>query len=321
MTRDIGESVIFSWLKHIEKCQLVQMNWKPSPNWSIGKIEEIDEMMGEIKKINNNELQDVFKKNNSDMFLATAECDAIGFSINNKKQCVYSVDVAFHSAGTNYSGNNNGNQTVDKVLSKIIRQTFCVYYYFGNDIDGKIIFMSPIMRSAIYNKLQKKLNSVKDYFKNKNIAYEIQVIVNNDFENTVLLPLMDINWKINNGDEYFLRSLKLLDVLSIWKERSDRYKIFNDMKVGEIAQKYIPLIVKAGIIENNLLFDGKYSKANFGLRFPLMSTKTGRRYYTKKVDNVGYICNHWVESENRYALMNWILRYIDCIDKKKSSNL
>lgn len=30
MKIEIGESLILSWLKHVNNCQIVQLNWKPS---------------------------------------------------------------------------------------------------------------------------------------------------------------------------------------------------------------------------------------------------------------------------------------------------
>lgn len=46
MKIEIGESLIVSWLKHIEKCQVVQMNWKPSTNfWQLENYNEIEKVI------------------------------------------------------------------------------------------------------------------------------------------------------------------------------------------------------------------------------------------------------------------------------------
>jgi hypothetical protein len=36
MKIEIGESLISSYLNHVEKCKIVQTNWKVSGNWTVG---------------------------------------------------------------------------------------------------------------------------------------------------------------------------------------------------------------------------------------------------------------------------------------------
>ena len=33
MKIDIGESLVYSYLRHVKNCTIVQTNWKPSGNW------------------------------------------------------------------------------------------------------------------------------------------------------------------------------------------------------------------------------------------------------------------------------------------------
>ena len=35
MKIEMGESLFYSWLRHVKECQVVQTNWKPSPSWSL----------------------------------------------------------------------------------------------------------------------------------------------------------------------------------------------------------------------------------------------------------------------------------------------
>ena len=35
-----GESLIFSWLRHVQGCPIAQTNWKPSPTWPIRREPE-----------------------------------------------------------------------------------------------------------------------------------------------------------------------------------------------------------------------------------------------------------------------------------------
>ncbi len=35
MKTEMGESLIYSWMRHIKKCQITQTNWKSSPEWKL----------------------------------------------------------------------------------------------------------------------------------------------------------------------------------------------------------------------------------------------------------------------------------------------
>lgn len=43
MKIEMGESLIYSWLRHEKLCQLVQTNWKVSPFWELENRQEIED--------------------------------------------------------------------------------------------------------------------------------------------------------------------------------------------------------------------------------------------------------------------------------------
>lgn len=44
MKIEMGESLIYSWLRHEKLCQLVQTNWKVSPFWELENRQEIEDL-------------------------------------------------------------------------------------------------------------------------------------------------------------------------------------------------------------------------------------------------------------------------------------
>lgn len=46
---EIGESLGESWLKHVRNCSIVQCNWKTSPRILWQHLEEIDEILNELR--------------------------------------------------------------------------------------------------------------------------------------------------------------------------------------------------------------------------------------------------------------------------------
>ena len=45
MKIEMGESLFYSWLRHVKECQLVQTNWKVSPKWTLRHEEELERLM------------------------------------------------------------------------------------------------------------------------------------------------------------------------------------------------------------------------------------------------------------------------------------
>ena len=83
MKIEIGESLIYSWLRHKKNCQLVQTNWKPSAEWNKFDIEWAEKTYHDAQKYFDETFQfDLFKKNSGlEQALQQAELDVIGVQI------------------------------------------------------------------------------------------------------------------------------------------------------------------------------------------------------------------------------------------------
>ena len=117
MKIEIGESLISSYLSHVEQCRIVQTNWKTSSNWVLSENLKLDSESLFNKILSNDEFKDVFKNSSFDQFIKQAEIDVLG--INTIESSVFAYDIAFHEAGLNYG------DSLSKVLNKIIR-SICV---------------------------------------------------------------------------------------------------------------------------------------------------------------------------------------------------
>ena len=51
MKIEIAESLIFSWLRHVQGCVVAQMNWKPSPRWPISNEDELRQKFERIRTL------------------------------------------------------------------------------------------------------------------------------------------------------------------------------------------------------------------------------------------------------------------------------
>lgn len=130
MKIEMGESLFYSWLRHVKECQIVQTNWKVSPQWTLSNKEDLEKLCLISEKYFETKYgYKIFKQNASlSQILQQGECDAVGISLAGEVNSVYAVDVAFHEAGLNYGSKD---ETVMKVIAKTIRTAMCLWGYMG----------------------------------------------------------------------------------------------------------------------------------------------------------------------------------------------
>lgn len=152
MKIEMGESLFYSWLRHVKECQIVQTNWKISPKWEIKFSDELENIMSKTDELFSSKYgYKIYKQNTSlKQLLQQAECDALGVCVRDGVSEIYTVDVAFHESGLNYGGLD---ETVARVVKKCTRAAMCIYGYFGVK-KANIIFASPKINKQILYALQ-----------------------------------------------------------------------------------------------------------------------------------------------------------------------
>src|SRR5437879_5698727 len=104
-----------SWLRHVEGCQIAELNWKPSSTWAVCK--DAPSIMDVARDHFRIDLRDdVFKEQTAAQLLRQTEIDVLGIRFDpphGKIEKIYCVDVAFHEDGLHYKGGIPG--TVNRV--------------------------------------------------------------------------------------------------------------------------------------------------------------------------------------------------------------
>lgn len=339
MKIEMGESLFYSWLRHVKECQIVQTNWKVSPEWCFVNIESIEEMFEELNLYFEGTYEYKIFKNNSSLtqIIKQGECDVLGISIKDGLPFYYAVDVAFHEAGLNYGSQE---ETVLKVLAKCIRTIFCLYGYF-NTKSAEIIFASPKINPTILQNLLPLIEYINDFFKNKSLEFNIRVICNEDFDNTVLQPILLVSGDVADTSELFMRSYQLLGMFTnekmkfeinsiypsavrkvkntIVADHSTESHTFSELKIGQIARTVLKNILESGNVSDEEIAEMQtigYSKRNFDIQYPLLVAEDKRfervRYYSNPIivnGNKYYLCSQWFETSannDRPYLIRWI---------------
>jgi hypothetical protein len=206
MKIEMGESLLYSWLRHKKKCQVVQTNWTPvgEPRENESKsLEKIWESTEDFFK--ECSIYDDDKEHNFSKFLKQAEIDVVGICLKEGDMKGYAVEVAFHEHGLNYG---NVKETVAKVINKSIRSAICMRGYFGIN-KGEVIFASPKIDPKYCRELEQHIKKLNEIFQENRFGFTAEIIANDDFEKKILKPTLDIENGGSDTSELFMRGYKL----------------------------------------------------------------------------------------------------------------
>ena len=346
MKIEIGESLFYSWLRHVKECQIVQTNWKISPKWEIKFSDELENIMSKTDEFFSNKYgYKIYKQNTSlNQLLQQAECDALGVCMSDGVSEIYAVDVAFHESGLNYGGLD---ETVARVVKKCVRTAMCIYGYFGVK-KANIIFASPKINKQILYALQPCFIDLNEMMLEMGLEFDFRMIANDDFLNSVLKPILEVSGNVADTSELFMRSYQMLtlfdkkELKGTEKQEIEKRKIvahdyqfskeyidnknnqdeYAELPVGQIARFVMRKILASGEVdadEISRLQNERYSKYNLGLNYPALVMANAEydkaRYYADPIliNGIYYkLCKEWYENpsnNDRPYLIEWINKF------------
>lgn len=254
MKIEMGESLFYSWLRHVKECQIVQTNWKVSSQWQLSNADALKELMA---LVDNHYSQKygyaIFKRNVSlSQLLQQGECDVLGISIQPDDMKYYAVDVAFHEAGLNYGSRDT---TVMKVLEKCARQLLPARIFI--DQGSRDYFASPKINPAVLSDLTPCIAEMNELFANSGYDFTFRIIANEEYNDLVLKPILLVSDGVADTSELFLRSYQMYKMFSDAKTTAKRTKsdtstikaesmeydytdadVYQELKIGQLAQRY-----------------------------------------------------------------------------------
>lgn len=335
MKLEMGESLIYSWLRHVKACRIVQTNWKPSSVWELQKPDDLKTMFELIdenfkREFNANSLE-LFKKNaDLNQIIKQGECDVIGWTIRNGKNYFYAVEVAFHLGGINYG---DKKITTAKVLEKMARAAFCLKGFFDTN-EGEIIFASPKIYPSVEQILVPAIDNLQKIFIELDCNFHFKLLHNKSFQEEILKPVLELCSKgaINDTSELFVRSYQLCNLFSDSNEprrsinATEVPKTFpnndNPKAVGKLVNEDLRALIESGAISEQELKDMQevtYSKNNFHCNYPVLSKvrndSNKSRYYAKPIQVRGeefFLCNDWYEkpsNDDRPYVIEWLMAH------------
>lgn len=327
MKIEIGESLFYSWLRHVKGCQIVQTNWKPSPEWEWQHEESLEELMRDVDKHFEPDF-DIFKKTRSlSQMITQAEIDVLGLAFE-PELAVYAVDVAFHERGLNYG---DTQKTVSKVIQKCARSAICLRACFGVS-KGEIVFASPKIDNRILKILEPSLQKLNAVLGDHKLEFNVRLIANDEFYKNVLKQILDVSEGVSDTTELFIRAYQLTNLFEIRRPiaqdiqqayRRDTGDPWSEIKIGKLASTVLRQTLGRGIDPNELvkLQESEYSKNTFGINYPLLFLQEDTDHVRKthyyrdpvKINGKNYLmCQEWFENPNnndRPQLIAWLLAH------------
>jgi len=335
MKIEMGESLFYSWLRHVKECQIVQTNWTTSSQWTLLHEDKLEEMKDVTDRFFREKYcYDIYKKNASlSQLLQQAECDALGISIQDGSNKVFAVDVAFHEAGVNYGDRET---TIKKIITKCLRTAMCIYGYLDTR-EAEIIFASPKINNSILEGVVPCLEEAQKLLDDLCFHFKLRIIANDNFQDKVLNPILLVSDGVADTNELFLRSYQMLQMFDHKRSSAKEGKktgtadpdksatvkpgvpsdkqpsvltpadedTYAELKIGKLAQTVLKTILEDGKVseaEVEKLQSSAYSKEVFDLQYPLLVRQDSDyervRYYTKpvKIRGVSYmLCSQWFE--------------------------
>lgn len=319
MKIEIGESLVSSWLKHVNGCQIVQENWKISSLWETSiEPRVIEKMFNSLKKsFKEDELTFISKNQKSTQMIKQGEVDCLGIKmiLNDDRvlivDSIYAVDIAFHEGGLNYG---KIEETKSRLRKKMIRTAFSLYQLLGVK-KGEIIFATPKVPIMHESDIKQTALDVSKHFNNaiEGGEFNFKVYCGEDFKNFIVEPVLEIINENSDSNELFARSTKLLNLFGLLNN-DKKDVVDNLLKVNKLNSSsgeftkatnlkigvYVQNIFKELELENKLtqevvnkLLDKDISKDLFNINFPVLKEDSGdkndafdekgrARYYLKK---------------------------------------
>ena len=337
MKIEICQSLIFSWLRHVQGCVVTQTSWKPSPTWGVARECELTEAFEAIRSFANQHIGvQIFKNGDFDQFIRQAEIDVLG--VRGEQDAggpgVIAVDSAFHEYGLQYG---NADETIGRVLKKLIRAAFAIEAYL-DVADASIVFATPKMAEAVRGDIQRHLATLELRLAEQRSSaiprLRFRIIANADFSNNILAPVLEQRDAVADTSELFMRAQQLMRLCHI-DQRNHSFPAAIDpvaranseegRRIGEHVRTTMAALAASGRLSartvGNLL-DPRYCKARFNLGLPFLRPvdravplsrqridANGYSRYWKQPLRIGdhefLMCSQWFVWQ-RNAFDNWV---------------
>ena len=96
MKIEIGEFLILSWLRHVHGCVVTQMNWSPSPAWTVTRERELRAAFEAVRRFSDDTIgRSSLGKVDFGSFVRHARVDVLGLRLDRDSGGTDAIAVDF----------------------------------------------------------------------------------------------------------------------------------------------------------------------------------------------------------------------------------
>ena len=131
MKIEIGEFLILSWLRHVRGCIVTQMNWSPSPAWTIARERELRATFDAVRKFADDTIgRSSFAKVDFGSFVRQARIDVLGLRLDHHAGGIeaIAVDSAINDTELPHG---NAEETIVRLIQRMTRAGFALAAYLA----------------------------------------------------------------------------------------------------------------------------------------------------------------------------------------------
>lgn len=300
MKIEIGESLLLSWLRHVQQCTVVQSSWKLSPAWDMGDRAELYDRFEAIRTWASQwpELP-ILKNGEFDQFVRQAEIDLLAARVGRAHPTPlwFAVESAFHENGLQYG---DRSQTIGRVLKKLARAALALEGCTGV-AEANLIFATPKMATDLEAELEDHLSKLEVVLAAGSAPrFRLRLLANQRFADEILIPVLDRASTVADTSELFLRAqqlVRLFDVQLRHPARSTRgtsrlSETTGGGRIGQHVRQTMSELAATGRLSSEVierLRDAAYCKQTFGLGYPFLRALDDRRSWrSQRMDRNGY---------------------------------
>ena len=339
MKIEIGESLCYSYLRHVKGCWLVQTNWKSSEHWDKRKTDAELETMFREMRLRFDMGVSVFKQTSSvGQFMQQAEIDVVGIDQDGG---IHAMDVAFHEAGLTYGGG-----AANRVLKKMLRAYVLLTAYHPTQAALNIYFVSPKVHRAVQAPLENIFAALGEQYPEANWY----LMTNETCDEQIVRQTLNKADTVADTAELFVRASKLLNLSAAVRtesytvptsqtarstpakplERHDATSIQLQPIVRDLMRTLLdecPTLLDDADLRD--LMDSHYCSQVLSLKIGnhalLRDQHEGReisghnRYWRQVYGGTFYVCSQWWKSDHMHNA-NSMLKFLDRIALSKANH-
>ena len=339
MKIEIGESLCYSYLRHVKGCWLVQTNWKSSEHWKRRKTDAELESMFRHMRLRFDMGGSVFKQTASvGQFMQQAEIDVVGIDQDGG---IHAMDVAFHEAGLNYGGG-----AANRVLKKMLRAYVLLTAYHPSQTAFHIYFVSPKVHKAVQSPLENIFAALGEEYPEANW----HLMTNESCHEEIVRQTLDKADSVADTAELFVRASKLLSMSTATRVGSNSNPVMpsgQTINATDPPSREVQGITLQNVVQDLMktlleecptllddddlrdLMDNDHCKNVLSLKISNYALLRERergyqingygRYWTNVYGNRFYVCSQWGKSNHRYNA-NSLLNFLDRLERNKPNH-